>query len=330
MRQRAPGRAREATGRQSRWALVAATGHASRRHRPCSPLRLPRLALVACGGSGGAGPPPDAVGLAHDAQGHGVQHRVRRHPGELRQGRRGREEGAAGRHRSRGGRDQHRPAGEGRRLPVLEQRDAGRLALPAARAAGGQGRLPLRAGAAGRAASRSPTCTCRPTTRGRRRSAAARPSRRSLATEEKVRLPYIQTELEVLPPLAEQGIPTFLVGDFNAPSWRDYTAGRGRHARLREVRGGVAGEQGRGGGRLHRLVARRVPRPAREPRADVVGGASQGGRVEPGPERAAGPHRLHLLGRAGEGDGRAARRRAGRPGSDLRGRAVAVAITAAS
>jgi endonuclease/exonuclease/phosphatase (EEP) superfamily protein YafD len=44
-----------------------------------------------------------------------------------------------------------------------------------------------------------------------------------LATEEEVRLPYIQTELEVLPPLAEQGIPVFLVGDFNAPSWRDYT-----------------------------------------------------------------------------------------------------------
>ncbi len=44
-----------------------------------------------------------------------------------------------------------------------------------------------------------------------------------LAAENEVRLPYIQTELEVLPPLAEQGIPTFLIGDFNAPSWRDYT-----------------------------------------------------------------------------------------------------------
>ena len=45
-----------------------------------------------------------------------------------------------------------------------------------------------------------------------------------LATEEKVRLPYIQGQLEVLPPLAEKGIPVFLLGDFNAPSWRDYTA----------------------------------------------------------------------------------------------------------
>ena len=43
------------------------------------------------------------------------------------------------------------------------------------------------------------------------------------AAEEKARLPYIQTVLEVLPPLADRGIPTFLVGDFNAPSWRDYT-----------------------------------------------------------------------------------------------------------
>ena len=50
------------------------------------------------------------------------------------------------------------------------------------------------------------------------------PVEKVLAAEEKVRLPYIQTELAVLPPLARQGIPTFLVGDFNAPSWRDYTA----------------------------------------------------------------------------------------------------------
>jgi exonuclease III len=50
------------------------------------------------------------------------------------------------------------------------------------------------------------------------------PVEKVVATETKVRLPYIQTELEVLPPLAKQGMPTFLVGDFNAPSWRDYTA----------------------------------------------------------------------------------------------------------
>jgi endonuclease/exonuclease/phosphatase family metal-dependent hydrolase len=50
------------------------------------------------------------------------------------------------------------------------------------------------------------------------------PVEQVVATENQARLPYIQTELEVLPPLAAQGIPTFLVGDFNAPSWRDYTA----------------------------------------------------------------------------------------------------------
>jgi endonuclease/exonuclease/phosphatase (EEP) superfamily protein YafD len=49
------------------------------------------------------------------------------------------------------------------------------------------------------------------------------PLEKVLAAEEKHRLPYIRTALEVLPPLAGRGIPVFLVGDFNAPSWRDYT-----------------------------------------------------------------------------------------------------------
>ena len=40
------------------------------------------------------------------------------------------------------------------------------------------------------------------------------PVEKVLAAEEKYRVPYIQTELEVLPPLAKQGIPTFLMGDF--------------------------------------------------------------------------------------------------------------------
>ena len=50
-----------------------------------------------------------------------------------------------------------------------------------------------------------------------------KPVEKVVATEEAVRLPYIQGQLEVLPPLAEQGIPVFLLGDFNAPSHRDYT-----------------------------------------------------------------------------------------------------------
>ena len=45
-----------------------------------------------------------------------------------------------------------------------------------------------------------------------------------VAVEKKARLPYIQMQLQVLPPLAQQGIPVFLLGDFNAPSYRDYTA----------------------------------------------------------------------------------------------------------
>ena len=50
-----------------------------------------------------------------------------------------------------------------------------------------------------------------------------KPVEQIVATEEEVRLPYIQGQLEVLPPLVEQGIPVFLLGDFNAPSHLDYT-----------------------------------------------------------------------------------------------------------
>ena len=49
------------------------------------------------------------------------------------------------------------------------------------------------------------------------------PVEKVLAAETKYRLPSIQPGLQVLPPLAKRGLPTFLVGDFNAPSWRDYT-----------------------------------------------------------------------------------------------------------
>jgi endonuclease/exonuclease/phosphatase family metal-dependent hydrolase len=45
-----------------------------------------------------------------------------------------------------------------------------------------------------------------------------------VANEGKVRLPSIQRQLEVLPPLADKGIPVFMMGDFNAPSHLDYTA----------------------------------------------------------------------------------------------------------
>jgi hypothetical protein len=45
-----------------------------------------------------------------------------------------------------------------------------------------------------------------------------------LALERRVRLPAIQAQLAVLPSLLDRGIPVFLTGDFNAPSWRDWTA----------------------------------------------------------------------------------------------------------
>ena len=58
------------------------------------------------------------------------------------------------------------------------------------------------------AASRSPTCTCRRRAGAARRSAAAQDGGAGGRDREaKVRLPYIQTQLQVLPPLAKQGIP---------------------------------------------------------------------------------------------------------------------------
>ncbi|MFI5101103.1 MAG: endonuclease/exonuclease/phosphatase family protein [Actinomycetes bacterium] len=45
-----------------------------------------------------------------------------------------------------------------------------------------------------------------------------------LELERTVRLPAIQTQLKVLPELAAQGIPVFLTGDFNSPSYLDWTA----------------------------------------------------------------------------------------------------------
>lgn len=44
-----------------------------------------------------------------------------------------------------------------------------------------------------------------------------------LALEAATRLPAIQERLDVLPDLVAQGIPTFLTGDFNAPSHLDWT-----------------------------------------------------------------------------------------------------------
>jgi hypothetical protein len=44
-----------------------------------------------------------------------------------------------------------------------------------------------------------------------------------LALERTARLPFIQPVLAVLQPLIEQNIPVFLTGDFNAPSFTDWT-----------------------------------------------------------------------------------------------------------
>ena len=53
--------------------------------------------------------------------------------------------------------------------------------------------------------------------------------------ERQIRLPVLETHLRTLPALAAAGLPVFLLGDFNAPSHRDWTAatvGRRWHVRL--------------------------------------------------------------------------------------------------
>jgi endonuclease/exonuclease/phosphatase family metal-dependent hydrolase len=47
---------------------------------------------------------------------------------------------------------------------------------------------------------------------------------RVVALEQATRMPMLQERLDVLPDLAARGIPTFLTGDFNAPSHLDWTA----------------------------------------------------------------------------------------------------------
>jgi len=44
-----------------------------------------------------------------------------------------------------------------------------------------------------------------------------------LAIENRLRVPAIQPTLDASAPLRSGGVPVFLVGDFNAPSWRDWT-----------------------------------------------------------------------------------------------------------
>jgi endonuclease/exonuclease/phosphatase family metal-dependent hydrolase len=44
-----------------------------------------------------------------------------------------------------------------------------------------------------------------------------------MTIEQETRLPAIQDQLRELPALVEQGIPTILTGDFNAPSFQDWT-----------------------------------------------------------------------------------------------------------
>ena len=83
------------------------------------------------------------------------------------------------------------------RFPLLEPPDA-------------KGHYVFVRGGTGYGASRCRTCTCRRTLRSARIRVGG-PRSRSSRPRASVRLPYIQTAARVLPPLAHQGVPTFLV-----------------------------------------------------------------------------------------------------------------------
>ena len=277
------------------------TGHRQRRHRVPAPQHsCPRSSLAGCGDSGGAGsstsPEPQLSPMTLKVMEFNIEYGgtqvsfakvveavEKAQPDVI-----GLEEAETN----------TGPAREGGRLPVLERRDPGDLPLPDPGAAGRQGGLSSTWRCSRARAWRSPTCTCRPTTR-----AAGDPPRRARREgrrhrEARSACRTSRRQLEVLPPLAEQGIPMFLIGDFNAPSWRDYTeevVGTRDYVKYVVEWPVSKAVEAAGFTDSWRAV---YPDPleslgltwwAARPRVDGW---------NPGPELAAGPHRLHLLGRA--------------------------------
>ena len=132
--------------------------------------------------------------------------------------------GVGRRHRrARGGRAQR---GRHRRRAGLarERADAGDLALPDRRPAGRGRPLRLGRGRARAGSSRSATSTCPSDPYGPYAIRDGASLADVLDARASVRLPAIQDQLRVLPPLAAGGMPTFLTGDFNSPSHLDWTA----------------------------------------------------------------------------------------------------------
>ena len=204
----------------------------SRRRAACSAAaRRPRspaasAAAPSVGRARHAPPPTDPGADAghRRPQGHGLQHRVRRRRGRLRQDHRGHPEGRSRCRRARGGRGQHRSkVAEALGWPYRERPHPGRLEVPDHRPARRGRPIRLHRGPARARSSRSRTSTCRPTRTARTTSATARPPRRSSSSSRTPGCPAIQERLDVLPDLVEAGIPTFLTGDFNAPSHLDWT-----------------------------------------------------------------------------------------------------------
>ena len=118
----------------------------------------------------------------------------------------------------------------------------------------------------------------------------------AMAQERRTRLDQIRDHLSALEPLLSAGVPTFFTGDFNAPSYRDWTPAAVRARGLPYTMRwpvSLAMEEAR----LPGLVPRGVSRPGRRARVHVDRGLPGALRLPLGGVR---PHRLRL----GRGSGR--------------------------
>ena len=117
-----------------------------------------------------------------------------------------------------------------------------------------------------------------------------------LKLERSLRLPALAAQQKVLPPLIESGMPVFMTGDFNTPSYRDWTAETvGTRKYLDTVVKWPVSVAVEGMG-FRDSYREAHPNPVDGSRADLVGGATEGPRLggEPDCEGSTGSDRLRL------------------------------------
>ena len=145
-----------------------------------------------------------------------------------------------------------------------------------------------------------------------------------LAMERRVRLPAIQDQLAALPGLTADDIPVFLTGDFNAPSYRDWTkacVGTRKYLRY-SVKWPVSVAVEAAG--FHDSFRDIYPDPVKDPGLTWWARPATCVGLEPRAARPAGPHRLRLRGGRGHDHRQPHRRREGRSAGQCVGQAMAL------